>query len=1139
MVDKIISGRRKIKIKMSNLSKQGKLAKVFTVLTSTATVLSLSGVVYLAPVAALAVAPADYGLKEGDVVSAAGSDDPDVYIVNEMGYKRLFLNPAIFNFYGHLGGFAAVKNVSAATRDAFGTSGLFRNCESNDPKVYGVETTGEDTGMLHWVNTSGAQAVADDPNFFSKVFCINNNEFNWYSKGADYTSVSQVPNYSRGGQQVQAGPVSVGLASSNPVAGSIVDTQARYTLADFMFSGSATVTAFKLKRVGVSADASLKNVYLYDGNRRLTDSVTVSDGVMNFNDASGLFTVSGSKVISVVAEVDGSAGETLGVQATEVNGNAVSVSSNLHTIATATLATYTVGSSTPSSDGAPVPQEDFVAWQNTTTVATRYVWLKSLQMRVVGSVAVGDLRNFRLFVDGVQVGSALAQQGADGYVLFDMSGSPVKLETGSRTLKVLVDIIGGSSKNFYLSLRQKPDVWVVDSQYGAAVPTAGTLPASSTAQNIASGTLTVTKTNDSPSGDVVKDASGVVLARYEFKAAGESMKVENLLIANESTGSEFALRNAAIFADGVQVGSTTTLWEVDSPTASSSAGYAEVSLGSSLIVVPGTPRILEIRADIFDASGTNGIVAAAEITAEFTIGASNVQRLVTLDYVNGPGADKTGNTLTVRTGSLTAGKYSGYANQSIVDPKNGVKVGHFTFTAASSENVNVTSLDFMPQLVTGTTFDGGQLLDAYIKVWNDAGGVVYTSPAKSAALSESASTSFSVNFTLPKNKTYQVEVWANVDSGLTDDDAVELAFSATGTTVGSSTSSTTSVVDGQTITAAAGAFTVANGSIAVSNFVNGGVTKNVYNFTITPTYDDYYLEEIYVDIASPTVASNSGAVANLLLKDGSTTLATAAVSTTTGSASFTGLNLSLPQASGTKTLSLDVQFSNVGVGANDTGGNVTLYLDGYKYRNSAGTITTTDGLATATYAANAQRLVKGYPVFTAFALPTTVLSGGTQTLFKTTLSATGGQIAWNEIAFTVASSSDVITIASSTYQLWENGVNITPSSVGATASDSYSGTDDKIAFSFATERVVSAGSSVTLELRATITGALVAGNSISTKIANPTGTTVTSEDSTVQQAKPASFVWTDQSAPSHSTSTDDWFTDGLVKTLVDTQILIK
>lgn len=143
-----------------------------------------------------AVSPSIYGLTEGDIISASDSDDPDIYIVKEHGYKRLFLNPIVFGFYGHLK-WSNVRNISAATRDAFTTSGLFRNCEANDPNVYGVEVTAEDGGTLHWVNVSGAQAVAEDANFFKKIFCINSNEFNWYPKSQDYTSLSQVPRYER------------------------------------------------------------------------------------------------------------------------------------------------------------------------------------------------------------------------------------------------------------------------------------------------------------------------------------------------------------------------------------------------------------------------------------------------------------------------------------------------------------------------------------------------------------------------------------------------------------------------------------------------------------------------------------------------------------------------------------------------------------------------------------------------------------------------------------------------------------------------------------------------------------------------------------------------------------------------------
>lgn len=137
------------------------------------------------------------GLSDGNTISAVGSNDPDIYIVNDWGYKRLFMNPIIFNFYSHLGGFPNVKNIVSSTRNILVTSGLFRNCEINDQRVYGLEVTGEDAGTLHWVNTTGAQAVLDDPDFFKKVFCINTSEFNWYPKGLDYTSVNQIPAYSR------------------------------------------------------------------------------------------------------------------------------------------------------------------------------------------------------------------------------------------------------------------------------------------------------------------------------------------------------------------------------------------------------------------------------------------------------------------------------------------------------------------------------------------------------------------------------------------------------------------------------------------------------------------------------------------------------------------------------------------------------------------------------------------------------------------------------------------------------------------------------------------------------------------------------------------------------------------------------
>lgn len=129
--------------------------------------------------------PEDYGLKEGDLIRAQG--DFDIFIINQNGYKRLFLNPTIFNMYGHLtGGWNAVKTVTIATRDAFITSTHYRYVDS--PKVYHLNVTGEDTGTLHWINMTAENFLAQGGKG-EAVFTINKSEFDWYSKGADKTSL--------------------------------------------------------------------------------------------------------------------------------------------------------------------------------------------------------------------------------------------------------------------------------------------------------------------------------------------------------------------------------------------------------------------------------------------------------------------------------------------------------------------------------------------------------------------------------------------------------------------------------------------------------------------------------------------------------------------------------------------------------------------------------------------------------------------------------------------------------------------------------------------------------------------------------------------------------------------------------------
>jgi hypothetical protein len=129
--------------------------------------------------------PEDYGLKEGDLIRAVG--DFDIFIISQRGYKRLFLNPAIFDMYGHLtGGWKAVKTVSPEVRDAFKTSNYYRYV--NEDKVYKLEISGEDTGTLYWLNMTGENFLSQGGKPES-IFIINRSELDWYPKGEDKTTL--------------------------------------------------------------------------------------------------------------------------------------------------------------------------------------------------------------------------------------------------------------------------------------------------------------------------------------------------------------------------------------------------------------------------------------------------------------------------------------------------------------------------------------------------------------------------------------------------------------------------------------------------------------------------------------------------------------------------------------------------------------------------------------------------------------------------------------------------------------------------------------------------------------------------------------------------------------------------------------
>lgn len=723
-----------LQFRNKNKNKMSKLLKGVAVFTVLASLVTLSGVMK-----ANAAVPSDYGLTEGNTISAAGSDDPDVYIVNALGYKRLFLNPAIFGFYGHLGGFAQVKSVSATARDAFPTSGLFRNCETDDQAVYGVEVTAEDTGMLHWVNTSGAQAVADDANFFKKVFCINNNEFNWYSKGAAYTSVNQVPNYVRvpGATPTPvAGNVNVSLAPSNPASQTLTTNAYGVPLMVMRFSGTGTVSELSFKRGGAGSTDDYDNLYIYDGANRLTGGRTPSsaDGTITFISLSSA--VNGTKDLTLVADHSATAGNVNNWTLTNVKVSSGTVSgaplvSNNFSVSGATSGTLNVDKS-GSVANPKVGQANAIVSEFKITANTEAAMVKRVQLLNGGNVKSSDITNLRLEVSGVKVADGFMN--TSGYAVFDFGSGYKILKGDNKIFTMYANIAGKKDETIKFYVEEVTDVNAIGDQYGYGMkPTIDTSFDDSTnthSLTLQGGVLTITF-NGPNSTNVGTSTTDTILAKYAFSSAANiEVKKLRLVLCLDNLGSgtftdAAATTNGWYDLEDIKIIDEATGSVLVGPangssfTASEATGCPNSKTGAAKTftdtfdLVAGTTRNLKVTADIKTANtngGTDTAVALdstdiikvvldgyGESDLAGTSGDTSVLRYTgTSTAVDDsdivPNTDLSGNSQTIQSSSLTLGLSSSPTSNTYVKGTHDVPVVGLTFAAALASDLKVTDI---------------------------------------------------------------------------------------------------------------------------------------------------------------------------------------------------------------------------------------------------------------------------------------------------------------------------------------------------------------------------------------------------------------------------------------------------------------
>ena len=921
-------------------------------------------------------------------------------------------------------------------------------------------------------------------------------------------------------------PVPVGaglrvmLASDTPAASTIVKSQGIALLAKFTFTNGTgvpvTVTNIAFKRIGVSTDSDLSNIYLYDGARRITDPAGISSGNFNFNDTAGVFTVpaNGSVTVGVRADIGSTNGNQVGVQLTGVTASApldasvvLPISGNLHLISNATIATATWGTVTPTG-GTFAPANEVTVFQATLTVNNRASYLHSIQFENRGSTKDTDFSNFKLYIKGVQVGSVIQSTTADK-LIFDFSANPIKLETGGNEIRLVGDILGTSGETFDFQIRRGTDLLLVDSELGQ--PLAPSAPTAASANTVEGVSLSIVKSNTSPTENVAVASTGVLWSRFEFRAAGDNLKVEALGVDVDTSSSNGTMDNVRIMFDGVQVGSTADI---------TVATGATTTLGSSMILTAGKTHVVEIYGDAKQSNATD-YTNTETVDVGVSVAVADTEGMKSGNRITAFIAEVEGNSRTVSSSSLTGSKASGYGNQTMVAGTNNAKIGSFTLSTGSTEGVNVNTIVIELAGNNSASLTDMRLVD------NATGAQIGTTKSSAAS-----SNTYSVNVAMGASQTKTINIVANLKSGIPAGTIVATLDTTTGGTGAVTGQSVTIGSDQalQTITVGSGTLTVTRdaGTPVNSNVIAGTSQVHVGKFDFDGQNASFTIQELRIKV--PNDAATSVSNVTLKYKDVAGLEKTASQALTTGSeqyatATFTGLSMYVPQNDSTD-LDVYVDIPLISSGSHSAAAISVLisHESGFKAIDSAGNTDTTAASADVN-SANAsgygtKYVRKSVPVFakTTSGLSNAVVAGSG--LYRFTVTADqAGSIELYKVTFNIATTGTSF----SGFELHDvanlgTALGVTSLNVGTTiASTTFAGAAQEIG----------AGSTKTYELRATTVTGWDTNDSITIDIEEDSAA-VTNNTVNVQ-AEGYDLVWSDKSASSHGLTTTDWTNGYLVK----------
>lgn len=956
--------------------------------------------------------------------------------------------------------------------------------------------------------------------------------------------------------------LAISLASDNPAGGTLPKGATGVVFLKFNVSGSGTLSSLTFKRegIGTTGDFAASGVYLYEGNNRLTSGKTLNSTTHEVSFASLNLSVSGTRTLSLVADVDqnataGNSNKFSLVSAAGTPTPSGTVSGNEFRIAGQSVGTITADDQTaPANPKIGQKKAPLLEFQ-LSAGSTEDVLIHRLSLTEGGTISNSALSNFVLEQAGNVVATANAI-GEKDLVVLNFT-SPFKLEKGqNRNFILYADIAGNARQDdtivFYFD--SKSDIYAVGATYGYPVmPTISNIDTASESDTltVAGGDITITF-NGPIAGNIALRGNDVTVFDFTI-ASANNVEIRNLRLHASTTG----LASGEGFNDF-------KLWDVDANAVISSA--TDITTSTSVTVTDvinisaGVAKRMKVTVDV-DADNDDGDDIQVQL---LPFQANDIRNLDNNTYVSVstivPSSALVGNVQDTSSPALNVQLAGMPTSQSVVRGSQNVSLVGFSLRA-TSDDIKITSIKISASLNTATGSVSTINSDLVNVALYDGSTRVSDIKSFSGSALPSTITFSNMNYIVPKGTTKVLTVKANISTAAQVDAGYFVYLAAT--TDVSAVDSQSNTVTPTGTTANSGATVVATvlnvGDVTVAKATDDSESKSrivlatgeevLGKFKFTATNEAMIINKLrisVIDSASVTATSTAAVdeVSVIKLYDGTTQIGAAggysldASGNSAGVATIEGLNWSIGKNE-ERTLVVKGVMNPIDLNSsNGADAGASLYVNiqssGFEAAGSSALDTSIAGAS-----GNRMLLYRGKPTVTVQTLPSSslttnpvvarvrVAAGATPISFKT-LQFKLEPINATVVAGTTSNVSvfDITEAPSTALTLATVVMGASPTSTGSAAITG--GSTGYLTIYFSTAEEIAANSYSDYDVKVTLTnisgtvGAAKLTTSLNLYESSPATVGTFSSISGAGDDGNPSFIWSDNSKISHSETTADW-----------------